>query len=77
MMLKAGPPRSDSARPPVIETCTSAEFDMSYMYPETPAPKLGVPTFMPSIWITPSLPRPPRELKKFVVGCALELNPVA
>jgi hypothetical protein len=26
------------------------------------------PTFMPSIWIVPSLLRPPRDVKKTIVG---------
>src|SRR6266498_1592747 len=60
MMLKAGPPRSASPRPPEMATCTSDEFDMSYRYPDTPPPLPGAPTFIPSSWMRPSVLRPPR-----------------
>src|SRR5215212_9592983 len=68
IMLKAGPPRSTSASPPAIVTCTSDAFDMSYWYPDTPPPPTDEPTFMPSIWMLPSLLRPPCELKKLFDG---------
>jgi hypothetical protein len=35
------------------------------------------PTFIPSIWIVPSLPRPPRAVKKLVETPELTSRPVA
>src|SRR4029079_8452494 len=77
MMLNAGPPRSASPRPPEMLTCTSAELFMSYRYPETPPPLLGAPTFIPSIWMAPSLARPPRAVKKLLLVVTRVLNLVA
>ena len=49
---------------------------MGYPKPATPPPLNAEPTFMPSIWIVPSLPRPPREVKKLVETFELTSRPV-
>ena len=76
IMLKDGPPRSISPSPPAIVTWISDASAMGYPKPATPPPLNAEPTFMPSIWIVPSLPRPPRAVKKFVETFELMSSPV-
>ena len=76
IMLKEGPPRSTSPNPPEMVIWISEASLVGYPNPATPPPLKAEPTFMPSIWIVPSLPRPPRDVKKFVDTLELTSNPV-
>ena len=76
-MFIVRPAVSVSPRPPEVMNVTSWALPTSAIYAETPPPLLGAPTFMPSIWMAPSLARPPRAVKKLLLVCTPVLNPVA